>query len=109
MTTLRLSHFSAFLALAAFTLLLLGRAFAEDEPVNKAPGTQPVNVCVVSGEHLQPGEIVTYVYKASGHPERTVRFCCHKCLARFKADPERYLKKLDELEAEKTAPPHSNR
>jgi hypothetical protein len=72
---------------------------AENSAPEKTAEKPPVNVCIVSGEHLQPGDIVTYVYQEDGKPDRTVRFCCRKCLARFKADPARYLKKLDQLEA----------
>jgi hypothetical protein len=63
--------------------------------VTKARAQYPIQACVVSGEHLDPGQIVDYVYKEPGKPDRLVRFCCHKCLTRFKADPARYLQKLD--------------
>jgi hypothetical protein len=39
------------------------------------------------------------VYKEEGKPDRTLRFCCRKCLVRFKANPAFYLKKLDQLES----------
>jgi hypothetical protein len=64
----------------------------------------PLQTCIVSGEHLDAGQIVEYVHKEAGQPDRLVRLCCRKCLARFKADPAKYLKKLDEAAA-KTGKP----
>jgi YHS domain-containing protein len=95
---------TALLALVAGLLITLGTVRADDTPANKRDEKHPVNVCIVSGEHLLPGEIVTYIYKVEGQPDRTLRFCCRKCLARFKADPERFLKKLDQLETETEKP-----
>ena len=91
-------HYFALLILAAFQLTLTNTIRADDDAAVKPDEKHPVNVCIVSGEHLQPGEIVTYVYKQAGQPDRTLRFCCRKCLAMFKADPDRYLKKLNQLE-----------
>jgi len=69
---------------------------AGDEALAKARAQYPTPLCVVSGEHLQAGEIVEYHYQQPGQPDRLVRLCCHKCVAKFKADPAKYLKKLDE-------------
>jgi hypothetical protein len=70
-----------------------------DEALAKARAKYPTALCVVSGEHLQAGEIVEYHYQQPGQPDRLVRLCCHKCVAKFKADPAKYLKKLDEATA----------
>jgi hypothetical protein len=91
---------AALLVLGSVQLVAMGTLRADDTPPAKSTEKLPVNVCIVSGEHLLPGEIVTYVHKAPGQPDRTVRLCCRKCLARFKADPDRYLKKLDQLESD---------
>ena len=90
-----------FSLLAVFGVLLIGPGAlrSDDTPALTKDERQLVNICIVSGEHLQPGEIVTYVHKEEGKPDRTLRFCCRKCLARFKANPALYLKKLDELES----------
>jgi len=101
---MNLRRLTALLTLVAVQLIAFGAARADDAPANKSDEKHPVNVCIVSGEHLMPGEIVTYIHKVDGQPDRTVRFCCRKCLARFKADPDRYLKKLDQLEAETKKP-----
>ena len=74
---------------------------AGDEALAKARAQYPTPLCVVSGEHLQAGEIVEYHYQQPGQPDRLVRLCCHKCVAKFKADPAKYLKKLDEAAAKK--------
>lgn len=87
--------------LTAILLTILSPLHAEDTPADKTAQTTQVNVCIVSGEHLQPGDIVTYVHKEEGKSDRAIRFCCRKCLARFKANPETYLKKLDQLESGK--------
>ena len=64
--------------------------------------TYPLDTCVVSGEKLGGmGEAVKY-----DHNGREVRFCCKGCIDKFKADPDKYLKKLDEAakaKAEKDA------
>ena len=93
-----------FFSLPVLALLLLtatGTGRADDQPADKSVEKHPVNICIVSGEPLHAGEIVTYVYKEAGQPDRTLRFCCRKCLARFKADPARYLNKADALESRK--------
>jgi YHS domain-containing protein len=95
---MKLSSISALLILSSAHWLGITSLRAENSAPNNDAEKQPVNVCIVSGEHLQPGDIVSYVYKEEGKPDRTIRFCCKKCLARFKANPERYLQKLDELE-----------
>jgi hypothetical protein len=61
----------------------------------KARADYPTPLCVVSGEHLEAGNIVEFVYKQDGKPDRLVRLCCHKCERRFKASPAKYLEKLD--------------
>ena len=79
-------------------------AFAAEEPADalaKARAQYPAPSCIVSGEHLEAGKIVEYVYKQEGQPDRLVRFCCHKCEARFKANPAKYLEKLDAAAAAK--------
>ena len=90
---------SALFALAAVQVMAIGTVLAGDVAIENPGVKHPVTVCIVSGEHLRPGEIITYVHKEDGHPDRTIRFCCRKCLARFKADPDRFLRKLDELES----------
>ena len=61
----------------------------------KARADYPTPLCIVSGEHLEAGNIVEFVYKQAGQPDRLVRLCCHKCEKRFKANPAKYLEKLD--------------
>jgi hypothetical protein len=63
----------------------------------------PLETCVVSGEvlaHSDMGDPVDYVYQ-----NRLVRFCCHNCVKAFTKNPDRFLKKLDEAQATKTATP----
>lgn len=71
---------------------------AADAP---APVRYPLQTCIVSGEHLEAGQMVVYVHKEEGQPGRVMHFCCRKCLAKFKTDPAKYLKELDEAAAKK--------
>lgn len=93
---MKLPRSCAELALISISSFVFFPLWADDAVPERK---QPVNVCIVSGEHLQPGDIVTYVYQEEGKPDRTIRLCCRKCLARFKANPDIYLKKLDRLES----------
>jgi YHS domain-containing protein len=63
-----------------------------DAPELKKP--YPLDVCVVTGEKL--GEMGKPVIIQ--HEGREVRFCCPACIDKFKQDPAKYLKKLDEAE-----------
>ncbi len=62
----------------------------------------PLKTCVVSGESLEgddADEPFNLVYKSEGHPDRLVRLCCKNCVKKFNANPEKYLKKIDEAAA----------
>ncbi len=71
---------------------------AKDEAavIAKQLPTYPLNTCVVSGEKLggDMGKPVDYLYKG-----RLVRFCCKGCIKDFNAEPEKYLKKIDDAAA----------
>lgn len=71
---------------------------APDAP---APVPYPLQTCIVSGEHLEAGQMVVYVHQEDGQPDRVLHFCCRKCMAKFKADPAKYLKELDAAVAKK--------
>lgn len=62
----------------------------------------PSEVCVVSGEKLggEMGEPAVIEYEG-----REVQFCCKSCVKQFKADPAKYLKKLDAAAAGPTTRP----
>ncbi|GAB5559518.1 MAG: hypothetical protein SynsKO_11650 [Synoicihabitans sp.] len=63
----------------------------------QANKNDPVTVCVVSGEDLgSMGEPVAYTHKVDGKADVEVMFCCKRCVNRFKADPDKYLSKLNE-------------
>ena len=83
-------------------LLAVPRSIRSEEPIPASPPVQayPLPVCIVSGEHLVSGSIVPYVYQKEGQPDRLIRLCCHRCLARFQSDPERFLQKLDAAEGQ---------
>jgi hypothetical protein len=80
------------------SLLLLAPVLAwggESDGPAKAPVPYPLQTCIVSGEHLDGGDMVVTVHKEAGKPDRVMHFCCRKCLAKFKADPAKYLAELD--------------
>lgn len=62
----------------------------------------PLDTCVVSGEKLgEMGTPIDYIHKEEGKPDRLVRFCCKMCIGKFKKDPAKYLKLIDEANAQK--------
>ena len=67
----------------------------------KAKAEYPLKTCVVSEEELGGGmgDAVDFVYKQEGQSDRLVRFCCEMCLPKFKKDPAKYLKVIDEAAA----------
>ena len=97
------------------TLVLAGltatRAFAADKPaatktdaeiINAARASYPLKTCLVSNEPLgSMGEAAGYIHRAAGKPDRVVFFCCEGCSDDFKADPAKFLKKVDEAAAKK--------
>lgn len=78
------------LALVVCSTALAG--FAADAAPKPVP--YPLQTCIVSGEHLHGGDMVVSVHKEDGKPDRVMHLCCRKCLAKFKADPAKYLEKL---------------
>ena len=94
----------------AFTIAALGLphflAAADSSKPAAAKPDYPLTVCVVSGDKLDSAEMggpVDYIYKQPGKPDRLIRFCCKDCIKDFKKEPEKYLKKIDEAAAAKTA------
>ena len=75
-------------------------ARAEDKKPDAPKDTYPLKTCVVSGEELDGmGDVVKQTYKDAAGKETEVRFCCKKCLKKFAADPDKYLKILDDAAA----------
>lgn len=78
----------------------------EDTPKDKAQAIAnyvaepyPLDACVVAGGKLgSMGKPVTLMYEG-----REVKFCCASCEPKFKADPDTYLKKIDEAVTEQQA------
>jgi YHS domain-containing protein len=75
------------------SVLLVPAAVAADSTADTAKN-YPLKTCIVSDESLGD-EPVDYIHKETGKPDRLVRFCCDGCIEDFKADPARYLAKLD--------------
>ena len=82
-------------ALAMFSLS--ASTLANEAKQEKAPDTYPLETCVVSGQKLgSMGE--PHVIQ---HEGREIRMCCARCEPRFKRDPAKYLKVLDEAVAKR--------
>jgi hypothetical protein len=74
----------------------------ESEVIAKARANYPLKTCLVSDEGLgSMGDAVAYVHRVAGQPERVVFFCCEGCIDDFKADPAKYLKKVDDAAKKK--------
>ena len=78
---------------------------AESEVITKARANYPLKTCLVSDEPLgSMGEAVAYVHKSAGKPDRVIFVCCEGCIDDFKADPAKFLKKVDDAGKNKAAP-----
>ncbi len=68
----------------------------------------PLDTCVVSGEKLgSMGAPIDYNHKEADKPDRLVRFCCKMCIGKFKKDPAKYLKLIDDAAAAKGKGEHA--
>lgn len=64
--------------------------------IAQARAAYPLKTCLVSDEALgSMGEALGYVHRAAGQPDRVVFFCCGGCTDDFKAEPAKFLAKLD--------------
>lgn len=69
----------------------------DKEIIKEQKDLYPLTTCVVSGEKLgEDGPAVDFVYN-----NRLFRLCCKGCVAKIKADPQKYFDKLDEAVIEK--------
>jgi len=88
-----------FVLLASLTLCVTGLALAA-----LADGAKPVKpytlkTCIVSGEKLgEMGDPVTIT-----NDGRQIKFCCDSCIAKFKKNPARFTKKIEEQEKKAAA------
>ena len=84
---------SAFLALSATAALLLASCAggSAGAPTSMGPTKSYTrDTCLVTGNKLgSMGTPVSY-----NHEGQEIKLCCRPCLAKFKADPQRYLSKL---------------
>jgi hypothetical protein len=79
-------------------------AKADADVIAKARATYPLKTCLVSDEALgSMGEAVGYIHRAAGKPERVIFVCCEGCIDDFKAEPAKYLKKVDDAAKAKGA------
>jgi hypothetical protein len=93
-------------ALLASLLLTAGALSAaaaktDAEIIAAARPGYPLKTCLVSNEPLgSMGEASGYIYRAKGQPDRVVFFCCEGCGDDFKANPAKFLAKVDAAAAQ---------
>jgi len=70
----------------------------------QAKAAYPLKTCVVSGEELggDMGDAIDYIYQQEGQPDRLLRFCCKMCVPKFKKDPSKFLKLIDDAATAKS-------
>ena len=91
-------------AILGLTLGVTGaRADEAKEPAKDQPAQEqtakakpyPLDVCFISDEKFDEDDgPEIYVYQG-----QELKFCCKKCLKKFKADPEKYMKTFEEAKA----------
>ena len=79
--------------LLGLTLGLTGARAADPKETKAKP--YPLTTCVVSDEKLG-GMGDAYIFDHDGQQEK---HCCKKCLKKFDAEPEKYMKKINEAAA----------
>ena len=93
-------------ALLASLLLTVGvlsaaAAKTDAELIAAARKAYPLKTCLVSNEPLgSMGEASGYIDRAKGQPDRVVFFCCEGCGDDFKANPAKFLAKVDDAAAQ---------
>ncbi len=76
----------------------------EADLIAKARASYPLKTCLVSDEPLgSMGEATPHVHRVAGQPDRVVFFCCEGCSDDFKANPAKFLKKVDDAAKAKPA------
>ncbi len=65
------------------------------------PTPYPLTTCVVSGDKLgEMGAPIEFVYTNNG-ANQEIKFCCPMCKPKFLADPDKYMKTIQDAEAKK--------
>jgi len=66
------------------------------EIIAQARASYPLKTCLVSDEALgSMGEAAPYIHRVAGQPDRVVFVCCEGCIDDFKANPAKFLAKVD--------------
>ena len=69
---------------------------AETALIAKARASYPLKTCLVSDEALgSMGEATPYIHRAAGQPDRVLFVCCDGCIDDLKANPAKFLAKID--------------
>lgn len=88
------------LSLALATVVTAAEKKTDAEIIAAARATYPLKTCLVADEPLgSMGEASGYIHRAAGQPDRVIFVCCDGCIDDFKADPAKFLKKVDDAAA----------
>jgi len=97
---------TATLAFLPALILAANAGPTDSEIIAKARASYPLKTCLVSNEPLgSMGEAPGYIHRVTGQPARVVFFCCEGCTDDFKADPAKFLKKVDDAAKGKAPAP----
>jgi hypothetical protein len=95
------------LALAALVAIpSVSRADGTNSVAAAKPVPYPLTTCIISGDKLggDMGAPIVFIYedKAKGINQE-IKFCCPMCKPKFLADPDKYMKIIQDAEAKAKA------
>lgn len=62
-----------------------------NDAIAKQAGAYPLGKCILMGDEDLGADAKTFVWQ-----NRVYKFCCGKCIGKFKADPEKFARKYEE-------------
>jgi len=103
--------FAAVALLGAVSSAKAAPTATQQAQIDELKKTYTLTTCPVSGDNLEKNDMgekpVDYLYtkkNADGtETTRLVRFCCKDCLVKFKKNPDKFLKVMDEAQAKQSA------
>jgi hypothetical protein len=107
---------TAFALLGVAPMVKAAPTAAQQAQIDELKKTYTMTTCPVSGDNLAKNDMgekpIDYLYtkkNADGtETTRLVRFCCKDCVVKFKKNPDKFLKVMDEAQAKQasgTTPP----
>jgi len=68
-------------------------------PAASKPVPYPLDTCIISGDKLDGdmGPAIVFIYQTNGINQE-IKFCCPMCKPKFLADPDKYMKFIQQAE-----------